>query len=73
MTNKFNLGTILFVVFLVLKLTNTVDWSWWWITAPIWIPFTFLFIIFITCIFVLGTTETIDIFKKGVGDGIKDK
>ena len=32
----FNL--ILFLVFLILKLTGTIDWSWWWITAPLWIP-----------------------------------
>lgn len=32
------LGTILFIVFLVLKLTETIDWSWWWVTAPLWIP-----------------------------------
>lgn len=29
---------ILFMTFLVLKLTNLIDWSWWWVTAPIWIP-----------------------------------
>ena len=28
----------MFIVFLVLKLTGTVGWSWWWITAPLWIP-----------------------------------
>lgn len=27
---------LLFVVFLVLKLTHVIDWSWWWITAPLW-------------------------------------
>lgn len=27
----------LFVVFLVLKLTDTIDWSWWWVTSPLWI------------------------------------
>lgn len=27
----------LFLVFLVLKLTNVIDWSWWWVTAPLWI------------------------------------
>lgn len=31
------LGAV-FIVFLVLKLTDQIDWSWWWITAPIWIP-----------------------------------
>ena len=30
---------VLFVVFLVLKLTGNIDWSWWWVTSPIWIPF----------------------------------
>lgn len=33
-----SLGTILFIVFLVLKLTEVIDWSWWWVTAPLWIP-----------------------------------
>lgn len=28
---------LLFLVFLALKLTGTVTWSWWWITAPLWI------------------------------------
>lgn len=41
-------GMILFFVFLVLKLTHVIDWSWWWITAPLWggfvICLTFLFI-----------------------------
>lgn len=31
-------GTVLFLIFLVLKLTNTIDWSWWWVTSPLWIP-----------------------------------
>jgi membrane protein YdbS with pleckstrin-like domain len=25
-----------FIVFLVLKLCKVIDWSWWWVTAPIW-------------------------------------
>lgn len=33
-----SLGTVLFLVFLVLKLTEVIDWSWWWVTAPLWIP-----------------------------------
>ena len=32
----------LFLVFLVLKLTKTVDWSWTWVTAPLWIPLAFI-------------------------------
>ena len=26
----------LFICFLALKLTHAIDWSWWWITAPLW-------------------------------------
>ena len=29
---------ILFIVFLVLKLTENIAWSWWWVTAPLWMP-----------------------------------
>ncbi len=29
---------VLFVVFLVLKLIGVISWSWWWVTAPLWIP-----------------------------------
>jgi len=32
------IGMILFIVFLVLKLTGTINWSWWWVTSPLWIP-----------------------------------
>lgn len=28
---------LLFIVFLILKLTHVIDWSWWWVTAPLWI------------------------------------
>jgi len=28
-----------FAIFTVLKLTGAIAWSWWWITAPVWIPF----------------------------------
>lgn len=28
----------LFLVFLVLKLCGVIGWSWWWVTAPLWIP-----------------------------------
>ncbi len=27
---------LLTVVFIVLKLTKVIDWSWWWVLAPTW-------------------------------------
>ena len=32
------LSGLIFIVFLVLKLVGQIDWSWWWITSPLWIP-----------------------------------
>lgn len=29
---------LLGVAFVVLKLCKVIDWSWWWVTAPFWIP-----------------------------------
>lgn len=36
---------LLFIVFLVLKLTEIIDWSWWWVTAPLWGPALFALIV----------------------------
>ena len=27
---------VLAIVFIVLKLIGKIDWSWWWVLAPIW-------------------------------------
>jgi hypothetical protein len=31
-------GGLLTVLFVGLKLTDVIDWSWWWVLAPLWIP-----------------------------------
>lgn len=36
-TISLNLEIVLFIVFLILKLTNAITWSWWWVTCPLWI------------------------------------
>jgi len=28
---------LLLIAFIVLKLTNYIDWSWWWVLSPAWI------------------------------------
>lgn len=38
-TGGVGFGSILFFIFLVLKLTGVISWSWWWVTAPLWIGF----------------------------------
>lgn len=29
---------LLGVAFIVLKLCKVINWSWWWVTAPFWMP-----------------------------------
>jgi hypothetical protein len=36
-TGGIGLPTILFLIFMTLKLTKYIDWSWWWVTSPLWI------------------------------------
>lgn len=38
-TNSGGIGFVglLTIVFITLKLTNFIAWSWWWVLSPIWI------------------------------------
>jgi hypothetical protein len=45
MSNKKETSTIsigfcgaLTIAFIVLKLCSVIDWSWWWVLAPLWMP-----------------------------------
>lgn len=29
---------LLAIVFIVLKLTGYIAWSWWWVLSPLWLP-----------------------------------
>jgi hypothetical protein len=42
---KIGLSGCLFLIFLTLKLTNFINWSWWWVTAPLWIPVVFALVL----------------------------
>lgn len=47
--------SLLGVVFVVLKLTGVIDWSWWWVTAPFWGGFALIAVIllgWIACLFI---------------------
>jgi len=48
------IGMILFIVFLVLKLTGHIAWSWWFVTAPLWIPWCIFFsVLFLGLLFMI--------------------
>ena len=37
--NFSSLFTLLLVLFVALKFTHVITWSWWWVLSPIWLPF----------------------------------
>jgi len=48
---------LLTIVFIVLKLTSVIDWSWWWVLSPIWIGVAFWVVV------VLGIFGLVALFK----------
>jgi hypothetical protein len=37
---------LLTIVFITLKLTHFIEWSWWWVLCPLWILPLFLIVVF---------------------------
>ena len=54
-TNGIGFTGLLAIVFITLKLTGYIDWSWWWVLSPLWIPFVVvMFIIVLLAMFTNG-------------------
>lgn len=52
------IGGALLILFIALKLTGVINWSWWWVTSPIWIPLALILLI------VFGGALIVMLFKK---------
>jgi phosphoglycerol transferase MdoB-like AlkP superfamily enzyme len=75
MNNKNSIGItgILFLIFLTLKLTNNIDWSWWWVTSPVWIPLCIIFTTFIVAFFVFFVWGIILLLKGHKPEDVSNK
>jgi hypothetical protein len=38
---------LLGVLFIGLKLTHVINWSWWWVLAPLWIGAAFIIVVLV--------------------------
>lgn len=47
------IGTLLAIVFTVLKLCGVISWSWVWVLCPVWIPLGLVLILLVIA-FVIG-------------------
>lgn len=63
-TNKTSISTVglLGTAFIVLKLCNIIDWSWWWVLCPFWIGIAIFLLVLIgwfilVCIAIAASEE----------------
>lgn len=60
--------TCLFLIFIVLKLIGVIDWSWWWVTLPLWwsiaLMIGFIMLGCVIFLITLITTITVKELKK---------
>ena len=52
---------ILFILFFLAKIFDKIDWSWWWVFSPLWIPASILIGIIGICLLLIGIAKTIDL------------
>ncbi len=58
------LGGILFIVFLVLKLTGYINWSWIWVTCPLWAGLGVVAVVFLAMLLFLGLILLLEGVKR---------
>ena len=48
---KVTAPVLLAIVFTVLKLTEIISWSWWWVLSPLWVGFVLAVLVWVGIIF----------------------
>ena len=62
--SRIGVAEILFIVLLVLKLTNIIAWSWWWVTAPLWGGLAFTIVLAAAFLFVSEVKKAVRRLKR---------
>ena len=66
--SSLSLNSVLGLVFITLKLCHVINWSWWWVTAPFWIPVALGIILIMALIFTGNTHKLAEELKKSAED-----
>lgn len=56
---------LLAIVFIVLKLTVVIEWSWWWVLSPLWIP-VYIFLVIAILSFIVYRLDNYSIRVKSL-------
>lgn len=72
-SNNGNTGNAFFgllgIVFITLKLTGTIGWSWWWVTAPLWGPLAVGLVVAVIAAIISAIVLTVA--KNRIANGLK--
>ena len=48
-----NIGSVIQIVFIILKLTNLIHWSWLWVLSPLWISAIITLVLYIVLVCII--------------------
>ena len=57
--SSFPFFPILTLIFIILKLTNSLSWSWFWVLSPLWIPFGIVAVTFVVILIFLAVKSLV--------------
>lgn len=43
---------LLTILFVALKLTGVISWSWWWVLSPLWIPLAVILLLLVIAVII---------------------
>lgn len=75
---SFTLQTLVFLIFLILKLAEVDpigDWSWLWVTSPLWLPTVIaivILLVMVAAIVTIGAWGMIIVIADWIKDSIKN-
>jgi hypothetical protein len=52
------------IVFVTFKLTGVINWSWWWVTSPLWLPLASALTLMIIAVALNKLTSALEQTKK---------
>jgi hypothetical protein len=58
------------LILVILKLTGVIDWSWVWVTSPIWIPIALVFFILAVALGVVLILFAMGVDRDKIKDGL---
>lgn len=56
-TSNISFINLLTVLFIGLKLTGHIDWSWWWVLSPLWLGLVIIMVLAILAVAIGATVK----------------